>query len=638
MEIRRPMGETRLPAKKAKSGMELGDMLRNGALRVSALALACAAGPLLFASASRAADVYDGSTKDTFPAYAPAPSSTWSGPYIGGHLGGGWGAAGGVVSATGGNGGGGGGGGGDNNWTTRTDLDSTINGGNGASGNAGGAGGTAGNATSPGNLSNRARRIGGAGGAGGAGGSVSGQSGDDDGFVGGLHLGYNWQSGSLVLGVEGDASMNGGMDEYLATLRGRIGLARGNTLFYATGGIAFRDGNGSAGALGLATGGGAGGAGGANDDTVDDPSEIPTQLNPRGGFGGTGGAGGTASVTGSGGSSDGGDTGFVVGGGVEMKLSSNVSVGAEGLWYSFDDDAGGDSDVTVVRARLTFHLQRDDDASLKDGIASATVANWAGFYAGANAGAGFRKGQHIDVIDTANGSAGGRGGDGANGNNPGAGNGTPITDGIDDPGAGGGGGGGGAAALVSFADNSAFLGGAHLGYNWQSGSRVFGVEGDANWAQDNFVDYLASVRLRLGYSFDRAMIYGTAGVAFAGGGGSQSVSLSGGSGGSAGQAGFQENNDNPAVGGGNGGAGGAGGTASVSSSGGDDKVGFVVGAGMEYKLTERMSVGLEGLYYAFDGVDGAASASSFTSDDDLSTAVVRARVSIHLNEQHEALK
>jgi outer membrane immunogenic protein len=53
-------------------------------------------------------------------------------------------------------------------------------------------------------------------------------------------------------------------------------------------------------------------------------------------------------------------TGWVAGLGVEHKLRQNVSVGLEGLYYSFDeDDNGGDDedfDFWTVRARLTYHL------------------------------------------------------------------------------------------------------------------------------------------------------------------------------------------------------------------------------------------------------------------------------------------
>ena len=80
---------------------------------------------------------------------------------------------------------------------------------------------------------------------------------DLDGFVGGLHLGYNWQSDALVLGLEGDiefADINGDTDvvnaagdkvgeieqeiDWLGSLRLRAGFAADRALFYATGGLA----------------------------------------------------------------------------------------------------------------------------------------------------------------------------------------------------------------------------------------------------------------------------------------------------------------------------------------------------------------------------------------------------------------
>ena len=82
---------------------------------------------------------------------------------------------------------------------------------------------------------------------------------DMDGFVGGLHAGYNWQSDSLVLGVEGDiefADIDGDTDiihvdndnedegdasqeiDWLGSLRLRAGFAFDRALLYATGGLA----------------------------------------------------------------------------------------------------------------------------------------------------------------------------------------------------------------------------------------------------------------------------------------------------------------------------------------------------------------------------------------------------------------
>ncbi|MCV9937051.1 porin family protein [Boseaceae bacterium BT-24-1] len=73
---------------------------------------------------------------------------------------------------------------------------------------------------------------------------------------------------------------------------------------------------------------------------------------------------------------------------------------------------------------------------------------------------------------------------------------------------------------------SSFIGGARLGFNYQLGSIVLGVEGDIegmNAAEGKGdlggivrvrQDWQGSVRARLGYSLDRIMIYATGGVAF----------------------------------------------------------------------------------------------------------------------------
>jgi len=83
---------------------------------------------------------------------------------------------------------------------------------------------------------------------------------------GGIHLGYNWQSGSFVYGVEADAAMFdrsrrntqtftdtccGGIvfprttlearNNWLATLRARAGFAFNRSLLYVTGGAAFTE-------------------------------------------------------------------------------------------------------------------------------------------------------------------------------------------------------------------------------------------------------------------------------------------------------------------------------------------------------------------------------------------------------------
>ena len=133
---------------------------------------------------------------------------------------------------------------------------------------------------------------------------------DDTSWLAGLHVGYNWQKPSnWVLGIEGDVSFADDID-YLASLRGRLGYAFGPTLVYATGGVAF---------LGV-------------DEEFSDDDTI---------------------------------TGWVAGLGIEHKLKDSMSIGLEGLYYSFDEDKNYPSyldcdederDFWVVRARLTYHF------------------------------------------------------------------------------------------------------------------------------------------------------------------------------------------------------------------------------------------------------------------------------------------
>jgi outer membrane immunogenic protein len=74
------------------------------------------------------------------------------------------------------------------------------------------------------------------------------------GFIGGGQIGYNWQSGNFVFGLEADGSWlnakagqgtvpgfygSSHKVEWLATGRARFGLAVGNTMAYTTGGVAF---------------------------------------------------------------------------------------------------------------------------------------------------------------------------------------------------------------------------------------------------------------------------------------------------------------------------------------------------------------------------------------------------------------
>lgn len=138
--------------------------------------------------------------------------------------------------------------------------------------------------------------------------------------------------------------------------------------------------------------------------------------------------------------------------------------------------------------------------------------------------------------------------------------------------------------------------GMHAGYNYQSGNLVFGVEGDytGSWMEDTQVagglavtldvDYLASIRARLGYAAGNALLYGTIGYAWA-------------------EAGTLVN-----------------GLVNVSRS--TDFDGLVLGGGVEYKFAQNWSARVEGLNYWLE---------PDANVDDLDVGVIRAGVTWHFN-------
>lgn len=81
-------------------------------------------------------------------------------------------------------------------------------------------------------------------------------------------------------------------------------------------------------------------------------------------------------------------------------------------------------------------------------------------------------------------------------------------------------------ALSSSFDLSGGLVGGTLGYNWQMGQVVLGLEGDGDWSDirgsgpcagttcETRNNWLATARGRLGYAFDRFLPYVTGGAAF----------------------------------------------------------------------------------------------------------------------------
>ena len=268
------------------------------------------------------------------------------------------------------------------------------------------------------------------------------------------------------------------------------------------------------------------------------------------------------------------------------------------------------------------------------------VFTWTGFYAGVNAGYGFNdsdgrsvagSGTVLGVPTTAftNTSAGGRNEDG-------------------------------------------FTGGGQVGYNYQFGvgtGVVIGIEGDIQYTDfgrrggfgfatvapvaggvlvaapvggsaGNIAlfddrrgsgDFYGTVRGRVGYAFDRVLVYATGGVAF-----------------------FDDNNSSTFISGSNvpgpfftsAAAAPAGGTV-VGTRRSRDNIGFVVGAGVEYAVTNNITARVEGFYVDRDGgrrrgtgdVIGVSNtgatvlaAGSFTeSRRDESFAVIRAGLNYKFN-------
>jgi len=85
-------------------------------------------------------------------------------------------------------------------------------------------------------------------------------------------------------------------------------------------------------------------------------------------------------------------------------------------------------------------------------------------------------------------------------------------------------------AMGGYAEKGGLAGGT-IGYNWQTGGLVFGIEVDGAWsdAKPNLVvtgaplgttfadkiDAMGTVRGRIGYAFDQVLLYGTGGYAWA---------------------------------------------------------------------------------------------------------------------------
>ena len=310
-----------------------------------------------------------------------------------------------------------------------------------------------------------------------------------DGLLEGLQIGYNWQSVRVVYGIEADWSRLSADDylldpnnegsgttdsgsvalDWIASLRGRIGISSARSLLYATAGVAWIDGEYTA----------------RDDDGAPPGAAIvgPTSLR---------------------------SVGLVVGGGVEHAVSERLSVRLGGLYYLFneskdtstltnDSDVGDFAkieDILVARLSANYRLVGAPTAGQFD-VLSYLPAQWAGLYAGGHAGyANVRFDGIFDNSEI-----------------------TRVID-LED------------SVLGRFFDLDGGVGGLHIGYNRSAGSVIYGVEADwthlgksdllfdpdpESEGTDNAeasVNWLASLRGRAGLSSARTMIFVTAGIAW----------------------------------------------------------------------------------------------------------------------------
>ena len=156
--------------------------------------------------------------------------------------------------------------------------------------------------------------------------------------------------------------------------------------------------------------------------------------------------------------------------------------------------------------------------------------------------------------------------------------------------------------FASSTDVSGGLLGATVGYNWQAGALVFGLEGDIAWSdiRGRFTNaicpagcetrntWLGTARARLGYAADRFMPYVTGGAAFG------------------------EIKANPT------------GFAGVS----DTRVGWTVGAGIEAAIAANWTAKLEYLYVDLGDVGCGALACGLPTNVDARINVVRAGLNL----------
>ncbi len=300
------------------------------------------------------------------------------------------------------------------------------------------------------------------------------------GAIGGAQMGYNWQAGNWVFGLEADIQGAGLRDDrtctffctsaglfasfdqkldWFGTARGRVGLATGPVLSYFTGGFAY---------------------GGVKTSVTDDIGALP----------------GSASISET-------RTGWTFGSGVEAALGGNWTGKIEYLYLDLGTQSGvyttggatrtfsSDIRENIFRVGLNYRIGG------KPAYAAVAAANWSGFYAGGNFGGGTARNlASVTVIDDLGNVNG---------------------------------------AETFNLSPAGYLGGGQIGYNWQATNWVLGFEVDFQGTslkddkscqfacaisapQFQFIDqrlpWLGTVRGRLGYAAGSSLIYATGGLAY----------------------------------------------------------------------------------------------------------------------------
>lgn len=352
------------------------------------------------------------------------------------------------------------------------------------------------------------------------------------GFLFGGTIGYNYQfANRLVLGAEADwswadvagqinlsaalgpigiAATAGSKLENLGTLRARVGYAWNRALLYATAGYAWgRVRSGLSASLG--------------------PLAIALSRSNN-------------------------VSGWVVGAGIEYAITGNWSLKTEYLYVNFDRDTlfatalgpatlnlDVETDVHIVRAGLNYRFGGFLGSPQLPALAGPPV-DWTGFYIGLSGGfAGDKFTYPLTVT------------------------GAPVS----------------ASADVT---SGGLLVGGTIGYNYQFANNfVIGLEADWSWANvdgqvglnatlgpigigitaGSELESLGTLRARVGYSWNRLLVYGTGGFAW----GKVNSGLSAGLG-----------------------------PLALTLSRGHNLTGWTVGAGAEYALTNNLSVKTEYLY------------------------------------------